>query len=76
MVSRDPIERSESSGGQDKVAAAGGASAPASTAGRDLVAAMHQQHVAINAREGCIHMGVHFYNTRAEIDRVIALVGH
>jgi len=50
---------------------------PAGTAGaRDIVAAMHQQHVAINAREGCIHMGVHFYNTRAEIDEVVAFLNH
>jgi len=41
----------------------------------DLVAAMHRQRITINAREGCIHMGVHFYNTRAEIDRVVAALG-
>ena len=41
----------------------------------DLVAAMHQQRITINAREGCIHIGVHFYNTRAEIDRVVATLG-
>jgi selenocysteine lyase/cysteine desulfurase len=37
----------------------------------ELVAAMHAQRITINAREGCIHMGVHFYNTRQEIDRVV-----
>jgi selenocysteine lyase/cysteine desulfurase len=39
---------------------------------RDLVASMHRRGIAINAREGCIHVGVHFYNTRGEIDRVLA----
>ncbi|MDB4433180.1 aminotransferase class V-fold PLP-dependent enzyme [bacterium] len=39
---------------------------------QEIVASLHRQGVAINAREGCIHMGVHFYNTRAEIDRVLA----
>ena len=28
----------------------------------------------INAREGCIHMGVHFYNSREEINRVLAVL--
>jgi selenocysteine lyase/cysteine desulfurase len=37
----------------------------------DLVAAMHGQRITINARENCIHMGVHFYNTRKEVDRVL-----
>jgi len=41
----------------------------------ELVAAMHAERITINAREGCIHLGVHFYNTRAEIDRVLALLG-
>ncbi len=41
----------------------------------ELVARMHKQRININAREGCIHMGVHFYNTREEIDRVLAMVG-
>jgi selenocysteine lyase/cysteine desulfurase len=41
----------------------------------ELVAAMHAERITINAREGCVHMGVHFYNTRAEIDRVLALLG-
>jgi len=40
----------------------------------ELVARMHKQRININAREGCIHMGVHFYNTRPEIDRVLTLV--
>jgi len=40
----------------------------------ELVAAMHKQRININAREGCIHMGVHFYNTREEIDRVLSCV--
>ncbi len=40
----------------------------------DIVAAMHGERITINAREGCIHMGVHFYNTRAEIDRMLAVL--
>ncbi len=40
----------------------------------DLVAAMHGERITINAREGCIHMGVHFYNTHEEIDRVLKVV--
>ena len=40
----------------------------------DLVAAMHAQRITINAREGCVHMGVHFYNTVAEIDRVLRVI--
>jgi selenocysteine lyase/cysteine desulfurase len=40
----------------------------------DLVAAMHQRRITINAREGCVHMGVHFYNTREDIDRVLAVL--
>ena len=38
----------------------------------DIVAAMHRQRITINAREGCVHMGVHFYNTRGDIDRMLA----
>jgi cysteine desulfurase/selenocysteine lyase len=37
----------------------------------EIVSGLHSEGVAINAREDCIHMGVHFYNTRAEIDRVL-----
>ena len=40
----------------------------------ELVSAMHAQRITINAREGCIHMGVHFYNTREEIDRVLRVM--
>ncbi len=40
----------------------------------ELIAAMHSQRITINAREGCIHMGVHFYNTRDDIDRVLAVL--
>jgi selenocysteine lyase/cysteine desulfurase len=40
----------------------------------ELVAAMHAQRININAREGCIHMGIHFYNTRDEIDRVLQVI--
>lgn len=40
----------------------------------ELVSAMHGDRITINAREGCIHMGVHFYNTREEIDRVVGRI--
>ena len=40
----------------------------------ELVSAMHRQRITINAREGCIHMGVHFYNTRADIDRMLGVI--
>jgi selenocysteine lyase/cysteine desulfurase len=33
--------------------------------------AVHGEPITINSREGCVHMGVHFYNTREEIDRVL-----
>jgi cysteine desulfurase/selenocysteine lyase len=39
-----------------------------------IVASMHAQRITINAREGCIHMGVHFYNTPADIDRVLQIL--
>ena len=35
---------------------------------------MHGQRIVIDAREGCIHMGVHFYNTTEEIDRVLRII--
>lgn len=47
--------------------------AGSATAG-DLVTAMHGQRIVINAHEGCIHMGVHFYNTVEEIDRVLRVI--
>ena len=47
---------------------------PAGPSAADLVSAMHAQRITINAREGCIHMGVHFYNTREEIDRVLSVI--
>ena len=40
----------------------------------DIVAAMHGERITINAREGCIHMGVHFYNTHADIDRMLSVL--
>jgi cysteine desulfurase/selenocysteine lyase len=40
----------------------------------EIVAVMHARRITINAREGCIHMGVHFYNTREDIDRVLAVL--
>lgn len=48
---------------------AGGASAA------DLVAEMQRRRISINAREGCVHMGVHFYNTHADVDRVLEALG-
>lgn len=47
------------------------AAAPPAT---QIVSAMHGERITINAREGCLHMGVHFYNTREEIDRVLAII--
>lgn len=47
---------------------------PGGPGASDVVAAMHGQGITINAREGCIHMGVHFYNTRADIDRLLAVL--
>ncbi len=41
---------------------------------RNLVTTMHGQRMVINAHEGCIHMGVHFYNTVEEIDRVLRVI--
>lgn len=40
----------------------------------DLVNVMHQERIAINAREGCIHMGVHFYNLPEDLERVLAVI--
>lgn len=44
---------------------------PGAPAAADIANAMHQQRITINAREGSIHMGVHFYNTRGDIDRML-----
>lgn len=33
--------------------------------------AVHGEPITINSREGCVHMGAHFYNTREEINRVL-----
>jgi cysteine desulfurase/selenocysteine lyase len=47
---------------------------PGGPSARQLVDTMHGQRIAINAHEGCIHMGVHFYNTVEEIDRVLRVI--
>lgn len=47
---------------------------PVGPTASELVSTMHSQRITINAREGCIHMGVHFYNTREEIDRVLRVL--
>ncbi len=47
---------------------------PNGPSARQLVDTMQNQRIVINAREGCIHMGVHFYNTVEEIDRVLRLI--
>jgi cysteine desulfurase/selenocysteine lyase len=47
---------------------------PGGPTAADIVSTMHAQRITINAREGCIHMGVHFYNTREEIDRVLRVL--
>ncbi|MBI3782437.1 MAG: aminotransferase class V-fold PLP-dependent enzyme [Deltaproteobacteria bacterium] len=41
---------------------------------RRLMEAMRQRQIAINGREGCLHMGIHFYNTTEEIDRLMQAV--
>jgi selenocysteine lyase/cysteine desulfurase len=45
---------------------------PSAPGAVEVVEAMIRKGIAIHAQEGCIHMGVHFYNTRDEIDRVMA----
>ncbi|MCX8073546.1 MAG: aminotransferase class V-fold PLP-dependent enzyme [Candidatus Binatia bacterium] len=35
---------------------------------------LHQRHIAINYREGCLHLGIHFYNGPEDIDAFIAAV--
>ena len=40
----------------------------------EIARAMHAKGIAINAREGCLHVGVHFYNTVAEIDRLLVVL--
>lgn len=47
---------------------------PGGPTAADLVNVMHQQRIAINAREGCIHMGIHFYNLPEDLDRVMAAI--
>jgi selenocysteine lyase/cysteine desulfurase len=38
----------------------------------DVVQALIRRGIALHAQEGCLHVGVHFYNTREEIDRLLA----
>ncbi|HVM95511.1 MAG TPA: aminotransferase class V-fold PLP-dependent enzyme, partial [Candidatus Acidoferrales bacterium] len=47
---------------------------PKEQRGEDLMESMARRQIAINAREGCVHMGIHFYNTEEEIDRVIRTI--
>jgi len=47
---------------------------PGAPPAAEIVAAMHRERITINAREGCIHMGVHFYNTRADVDRMLSVL--
>lgn len=37
----------------------------------EIVQAMIRKGIALHAQEGCLHVGVHFYNTREEIDRML-----
>jgi cysteine desulfurase/selenocysteine lyase len=46
---------------------------PGAPPATDIVAAMHGRRITINAREGCLHLGVHFYNTRDDIDRMLGV---
>ncbi|GBD25913.1 Cysteine desulfurase [bacterium HR30] len=32
---------------------------------------LHQEHIAINHREGCLHLGIHFYNAPQDIDALV-----
>ncbi len=32
---------------------------------------LHQKHVAINHREGCLHVGIHFYNAPEDIEALV-----
>jgi selenocysteine lyase/cysteine desulfurase len=41
-------------------------------AAAEIVEGMIRRGIAIHAQEGCLHAGVHFYNTREEIDRMLA----
>ena len=47
---------------------------PGAPPAKDLAGAMHSRRILVNAREGCLHMGVHFYNTTEEIDRVLRVL--
>ncbi len=33
---------------------------------------LHQNHVAVNHREGCLHLGVHFYNDESDLEAFVA----
>jgi selenocysteine lyase/cysteine desulfurase len=37
---------------------------------------LHEQHIAINHREGCLHLGVHFYNSVEDLDALVAALAH
>jgi selenocysteine lyase/cysteine desulfurase len=40
----------------------------------EIARSMHAKGIAVNAREDCLHVGVHFYNRVAEIDRLLAVL--
>jgi cysteine desulfurase/selenocysteine lyase len=40
----------------------------------ELAPALHARGFAINAREGALHAGLHFYNTGAEVDRLFEAI--
>jgi selenocysteine lyase/cysteine desulfurase len=33
---------------------------------------LHDHHIAINQREGCLHLGVHVYNDESDLDALVA----
>lgn len=35
---------------------------------------LHQKHIAINHREGCLHLGIHFFNSAEDIDALVQAV--
>lgn len=35
---------------------------------------LHEEHVAINHREGCLHLGIHFYNDERDLMHLVRLM--
>ncbi|GIW45691.1 MAG: aminotransferase V [Candidatus Binatia bacterium] len=46
-------------------------------AGQDAEAWMHRlhrEHIAINHRQGCLHLGIHFYNSPDDVDALVRVL--